>query len=194
MKSSQKNKPNLYLVGLVVCTTLFVGCRQQDTIEPETISDELRNSVTPLEKRSYETITVGDQDLTVEVVNTPSKTELGLSYRDEIGADGMLFELPQKQVPTFWMKGMLFDLDLVWIDCESSSGSARSNEEQDTSDKFVRDELIGKSVFVEDQECKVVDVTRNAPAPAEPLNLPSLPTYSPQFPVTHVLETVSAAL
>ncbi|MBP7842911.1 DUF192 domain-containing protein [Candidatus Woesebacteria bacterium] len=55
------------------------------------------------------------QTLTVEIVNTPQSTTQGLSSRTEIGADGMFFIFPQKQVRYFWMKDMQFDIDIVWI-------------------------------------------------------------------------------
>lgn len=67
--------------------------------------------------RSYETyIRVGNTSLKVERVQTPTAIEQGLSDRDEIGSDGMLFVLPAKTIPAFWMKGMHFPLDFVWID------------------------------------------------------------------------------
>lgn len=53
--------------------------------------------------------------LTVEVVNTPQSIELGLGNRENIGSDGMLFVLPTATQAYFWMKGMQFDLDLIWI-------------------------------------------------------------------------------
>ena len=61
-------------------------------------------------------IVLGNQHLTVEVVNKPSSRAQGLSNRQEIGANGMLFVLDQRRVPSFWMKQMNFDLDLIWID------------------------------------------------------------------------------
>lgn len=60
-------------------------------------------------------IQVAGQPMTVEVVNQPASITLGLGERTEIGADGMLFVLPTTQVTSFWMKGMSFDLDLIWI-------------------------------------------------------------------------------
>lgn len=53
--------------------------------------------------------------LTAEVVNTPASITQGLSGREQIGADGMLFVLGSLQTPLFWMKEMKFGLDLVWI-------------------------------------------------------------------------------
>jgi len=52
----------------------------------------------------------------VEVVNTPESTQQGLSGRQEIGADAMLFVFSNKSVRTFWMPNMKFDLDMVWLD------------------------------------------------------------------------------
>jgi len=65
----------------------------------------LLESKTPLESKT----------LNVEIVNTPQSTAQGLSGREEIGSDGMLFIFPAKDIRYFWMKDMNFDLDLVWI-------------------------------------------------------------------------------
>lgn len=59
---------------------------------------------------------IRDKVLNVEVVNTAQSMTQGLSDRDQIGSDGMLFLLGEMQIPHFWMKDMHFDLDMVWID------------------------------------------------------------------------------
>lgn len=61
-------------------------------------------------------ITVGEKQITVEIAKTNDQIRQGLSGRKEIGADGMLFMLPTKNIPSFWMKDMLFPLDFIWID------------------------------------------------------------------------------
>lgn len=55
------------------------------------------------------------QVLAVEVVTQPASIAQGLSGRPQLGAQGMLFVFDQPGRPVFWMKQMLFDLDLVWI-------------------------------------------------------------------------------
>lgn len=60
-------------------------------------------------------ITVGGKALEVEIADTAEKITLGLSGRDQIGADGMLFILAEPRQPGFWMKKMKFDLDIIWI-------------------------------------------------------------------------------
>lgn len=124
--------------------------------------------VTPRDQRRYETVAVLDSTLDVEVVNSPQRITLGLSYRNEIGAAGMLFVMPSRGVYSFWMKGMRFNLDMLWFDCGAEGVGSL--------------DLSG---------CELVHVTRNAPAPAEPETERNLPTYSPGEPVTHVLELVA---
>jgi hypothetical protein len=59
----------------------------------------------------------GDRVLRVEVASTPVQSERGLGYRDALAPDaGMIFDLHATAVPVFWMKGMRFPLDMVWID------------------------------------------------------------------------------
>lgn len=58
---------------------------------------------------------IGISIMLVEIVNTPESITLGLSGRDEIGADGMLFLFDFPRKTSFWMKDMRFDLDMIWI-------------------------------------------------------------------------------
>ncbi len=62
-----------------------------------------------------EPIEVGSQTLFVEVARTSDQITRGLGQRDSIGSDGMLFVLPGKSIPSFWMKDMRFDLDFIWL-------------------------------------------------------------------------------
>lgn len=70
------------------------------------------------EKRSYEErkLKVGEQILTVEIAGTESQMEKGLGDRDSLSVDsGMIFLYPREVVPRYWMKGMRFDIDIIWI-------------------------------------------------------------------------------
>ncbi|NCN87678.1 MAG: DUF192 domain-containing protein [Candidatus Pacebacteria bacterium] len=64
---------------------------------------------------SLSKIKIGDLILNVEVVRDTFLQSKGLSGREEIGSDGMLFVFPSERIPTFWMKEMSFDLDMIWI-------------------------------------------------------------------------------
>lgn len=58
---------------------------------------------------------VGDVSLKVNLASTPLERERGLSGRDSIGADGMLFIFPKSDYHGFWMKDMRFPIDMIWI-------------------------------------------------------------------------------
>lgn len=161
-----------FIVRLMICLGLvgaLSGCGKQVS-EPVDLgwrpSEEQLAQVTPESGREYREIGVGGQKLRVELADTPEKMSTGLSYREEIGSDGMLFVLPRKVTASFWMKGMMMDLDLIWIDCGGVENDWRGEE-----------------------ECKVVDISREAVAPENP-DGDDLMIYSPIVPVTHVLEVV----
>jgi hypothetical protein len=64
---------------------------------------------------SFADMQLGDKSFKFEVVNTEQSTSQGLSNRSEIGSDGLFFAFPQTGFQRFWMKEMLFDLDIIWL-------------------------------------------------------------------------------
>lgn len=76
---------------------------------------EFRKDFSSIRDRANVAILVGSKQLSVEVVSSAQSHTLGLSNRDAIGADGMLFVFPREAKYSFWMKDMRFDLDFVWI-------------------------------------------------------------------------------
>jgi hypothetical protein len=61
-------------------------------------------------------VTVGQVAVKAEVVRTPEKMFLGLSYRKELPEGrGMLFVMPGLAVQNFVMRGMEFPLDILWV-------------------------------------------------------------------------------
>ncbi len=77
------------------------------------------------DKTLYHTpLLVGEQKILVKVAKMPNEQKKGLSGQRKLSNEqGMLFDFsnlfsnpsPQKERVTFWMKDMLFDLDLIWI-------------------------------------------------------------------------------
>lgn len=131
------------ILFVALATSLFSGCKLVQEMPIYQYKDhQLIN------------VQVGNlSELSVEVVSAPASIIQGLSGRDELGADGMLFIFDQPRIPSFWMKDMKFDLDLVWI-----------------------------------RENKVVEVTKNVPAPSFGTQLYELPSFSPSQSVDMVLE------
>lgn len=94
--------PRMLLIGVLLLSLVVVLLWQRQTV-PNTY------------RRNFMTIEVGDQVLEVVLAETPTQIQRGLSYRSDIGAEGMLFILPKEARPTFWMYEMQFPLDFVWI-------------------------------------------------------------------------------
>jgi uncharacterized membrane protein (UPF0127 family) len=62
------------------------------------------------------TITVGAKKVTVEVAKSQAARERGLSGRTSLCENcGMLFLFPKADFYPIWMKGMRFDIDIIWI-------------------------------------------------------------------------------
>jgi uncharacterized membrane protein (UPF0127 family) len=77
--------------------------------------------------RQTATITVGTTPLQVELAITLAERERGLGYRAGLEpGTGMLFIDDAAKPQTFWMKGMRFCLDIVWIDGTQIVGAAQS--------------------------------------------------------------------
>lgn len=62
-------------------------------------------------------VTINKQNINIiQVADTSAEQTQGLSNHPPIlENEGMLFEFKDKQVRQFWMKEMLFPLDIIWI-------------------------------------------------------------------------------
>ena len=73
------------------------------------------------------TIDVGDLAITAEVSDTGALRERGLGFRDGLEpGHGMLFVYEEPGLRSFWMKGMRFCLDIIWIEGDQIVGAAES--------------------------------------------------------------------
>jgi uncharacterized membrane protein (UPF0127 family) len=61
-------------------------------------------------------MTINGTRVALELALTPSEQRLGLGDRDSLAWNhGMLFLYDAAGFPGFWMRGMRFDIDIVWI-------------------------------------------------------------------------------
>ena len=74
------------------------------------------------------TIQVGNNVVTVEVADTESERELGLSGHAPLpNGTGMLFVFDTDELWAFWMKDMQFPIDIVWIDAAGTVVTVAAN-------------------------------------------------------------------
>lgn len=63
-----------------------------------------------------ETLMIGNDVFIVDVADSESLREKGLSGRLSLAKnEGMLFRYDTPVIPVFWMKGMNFPIDIVWV-------------------------------------------------------------------------------
>jgi uncharacterized protein len=63
-----------------------------------------------------ETASINGQSLTLEIAATGEDQQKGLGGRDSLGSDaGMIFPFDGPSRPGFWMKGMRFALDFIYV-------------------------------------------------------------------------------
>lgn len=68
------------------------------------------------ERVVFKKLQINGVNLKVEVADTQAKRSKGLSGRQTLASDeGMLFVFPKPDKYQFWMKGLTFPLDFVWI-------------------------------------------------------------------------------
>lgn len=61
-------------------------------------------------------VTLNGQTIRVTVADTPETRDQGLSGRESIAPDqGMFFVFPEAGYYSFWMKDMLFPIDILWL-------------------------------------------------------------------------------
>ena len=104
-------KGGISLVGLLsVALLLSLACGQKEAESPSvTVGEAVKEAEGP-------SATVGEAVFDMEVAQTPEERGRGLSGRDGLEpGSGMLFVFRSETTTSFWMKGMRFPIDFVWI-------------------------------------------------------------------------------
>lgn len=115
MKKDNSWPKELKAMVAVVLTTLVVvlgGWGWQKWRSEQSLAGYLAS----IPDYSYVAAKLGEKSVKLEVVNTTASIQQGLSDREAIGSDGMLFVMPARGFYPFWMPRMHFDLDIVWLD------------------------------------------------------------------------------
>jgi len=96
---------------LCIASSVFAACQvQPSSPRLSELGDHSVHAFQLMQNASRE-----KRQLNLEIVNTPKSIEEGLSGREQIGSDGMLFVFPSAAQYTFWMPRMKFDLDIIWL-------------------------------------------------------------------------------
>ena len=111
--------PNRLLLPLASAAimTIFLGVFLNKLVLP------FGANISFIKREDKKVVVLGNKKVYVELADTPQKRQLGLSGRKKLGKDeGMLFIFDGKDSqPSFWMEGMQFAIDIIWINDEEVS-------------------------------------------------------------------------
>ncbi|MBI3485702.1 DUF192 domain-containing protein [Candidatus Daviesbacteria bacterium] len=106
----------IQIIGLVIL--IFAGFLI--TKNPTVVNNALAPLGGPNQPVNMVKLKVKDAVVNAEIADTQAKRAKGLSGRDSLASDsGMLFLYEKPGNYIFWMKGMKFSLDFIWIKGDS---------------------------------------------------------------------------
>lgn len=75
-------------------------------------------------------LTIGDDTFNLYVADSAIEWEVGLGNVDTLSAgEGMVFIFPSSEERTFWMKGVEYPIDIVWVNQQQVIGSVTAQPE-----------------------------------------------------------------
>ena len=117
MKINHLSKQILIFLALifVVFGTFYLG----RNVEVEQTSNVKRSDLGTLKGP---TLAIGNLIINLEIADTPELRTLGLSGHSPLSdSEGMLFVFEKVSAYHFWMKDMLFPLDIIWLEVDESN-------------------------------------------------------------------------
>ncbi|WP_373480083.1 DUF192 domain-containing protein [Geminocystis sp.] len=107
---------------IITVSFLLLSCGFQ----PSSVSsndENISSEITPIDNTSLaQNLPIGakliidDQEIDLEIAETPEQQSIGLMYRDVIPPNrGMLFPFNPPQTVSFWMKNVSIPLDMIFI-------------------------------------------------------------------------------
>ena len=79
---------------------------------------------------------IGNREINVILVQTPEERQMGLSGRTNLPANtGMLFVFENSGQYGFWMKDMLFSIDIIWLSADKRIVYIEKNVKPETFPK-----------------------------------------------------------
>jgi len=106
----------LIFIFIIICFVVIGGWF---FIQQKQNQCNISTSVTDSFIQSEHSLKINNIKINVEVVDTDEKRKKGLSGRSGLAENqGMLFVFDQSRFYPFWMKEMLFSIDVVWINSD----------------------------------------------------------------------------
>ncbi|MDR2425794.1 MAG: DUF192 domain-containing protein [Endomicrobium sp.] len=105
---------------LIIFSAFIVSCvftKQQMVSHKSQIKD-----IFSIPDGSILKVRLADNELNLVVANSPKAKAEGLSNKEKIPEDGMIFFFYESDIQSFWMKEMKFPIDIIWISGNEVAG------------------------------------------------------------------------
>ncbi len=107
--------------GVIAAAILYVNPFVRTTTESETEQKNLPVGSTNQSNNGYSqvNITVNGVELMADIAATSDQQSKGLGVKDSLNEnEAMLFPFRTESEHTFWMIGMKFPIDIIWLDAD----------------------------------------------------------------------------
>lgn len=115
MKKLLKKIPRIIFLVLFVSLAVVLIGKKNIFTKKDLAEGGLVEDLRQVEDGSKLNFSLGEKSYIFEIVNSSASRILGLSGRNEIDSDGLLFVFNKKDFHSIWMKEMKFNIDLIWI-------------------------------------------------------------------------------
>lgn len=102
-----------FFTAIAASAFIFFACA---TTQPQTDKKPRFKDVYSFPDGSVLNIKLAGNDLKLVVANSPKAKADGLSNKEEVPEDGMIFFFYEPSVQSFWMKDMKIAVDMIWVD------------------------------------------------------------------------------
>ena len=110
----------------------------------------IKSDIVSIQTHQYSTTTlkIAGQTLNIDLAQTPDEREQGLSGRKSLAdGTGMLFVFENSGLYGFWMKDMLFPIDIIWVNEEKNIVHIEKSLTPETYPKVFGQEVVSKYVL-----------------------------------------------
>jgi len=118
------NKIALITLAIVIAGGLYTVrdlAHNNDRPPKEVVEMGTPSNVISEKSLNMDELQIGEAILTIEVADSPQERMQGLSGRKSLAQDeGLIFLFEDPLVSSFWMKDMLFPIDIIWISGEGT--------------------------------------------------------------------------
>ena len=122
----------LGFIGLFVVSFAFVTCQEAAKVGEN--GDGPENGAPPADPAAEGLVplTLGKNEIWVEVADGPETRSRGLMHRDALARDrGMVFLYPRERILTFWMRNTRIPLSIAYIQSNGRIAQIRDMEPYD---------------------------------------------------------------